>query len=103
MSENKGKEGSDGAVKVRFIPKHISDFVDKLNLNSYYPPFARNYFVMFDKDIAESITANGKCIIDEIKDKLPDEHKNKLENYDVEYTSLRPFGLDLVIESKKKS
>lgn len=90
----------DNKQEVRFLPN--DNVIDKLNRNSHYPPTVGKYFVMFDKDTAEKITANGNCIIQEMNDKLPEDMKGGLSSVEKYYTSLHSLGIDAVIESNSK-
>ena len=57
--------------------KQLKKFLEKLELNSYYPPLGLNKFMFYDPKIAEEIKKEGT------------EMTNKLTNFDEVVTDLK--------------
>ncbi len=48
----------------------MDKLLDKIILNSYYPPIANNYFVMFNAELATKITEQGKQVTKLLNSKI---------------------------------
>jgi len=52
------------------IPEGLMRLAAKIDLNSYYPPYANNYFFMFDDKLAQKITNDGRELLNKTKNRF---------------------------------